>query len=228
MAKGLKVAQRPERRAGARRSIDKREKIEPQFHLGSRDASSAQAFPPSSNVHAVPLLFHLEHDRSVLNDVASQHPEVVAELRGLQQEITVERVVAQVETPMTSVANRGGMIPVGHDLEPYLPRTERPNVTVQSGSFLRRYRRVPSRLSQKTSKRSGIRIPDLLALRGHRRRVLEQRFARLKRPRDRPRPRRRMFNRNCRSVRHRTGTFVREQEARMGDSTTRIPCFTRR
>ena len=93
------------------------------LHLISRDTNSANPFwMMYAKAHAVPLLFHLEHDPSESHDVAHRYPDVVAELvaeaERLQHEVTDERVVAKAETPSTSVANRGGIMHSRSRIEP--------------------------------------------------------------------------------------------------------------
>jgi arylsulfatase A len=105
------------------------------LHLISRDTNIANPFWMYATAHAVPLLFHLEHDPSELHDVAHRYPEVVAELvaeaERLLHEVTDERVVAKVETASTSVANRGVIMQCGRELSQNHSQPGRPNVTVK-------------------------------------------------------------------------------------------------
>jgi hypothetical protein len=90
------------------------------LHLMSRDANSANPLRMLPRSHAVPLLFHLEHDPSELYDVAYRYPDVVAELvaeaERLQREVAHERPMAKVETRATAVAIGGGIVQAGREL----------------------------------------------------------------------------------------------------------------
>ncbi len=90
------------------------------LHLMSRDANSANPLRMLPRSHAVPLLFHLEHDPSELYDVAYRYPDVLAELvaeaERIQREVAHERPMAKVEARATAVAIGGGIVQVGREL----------------------------------------------------------------------------------------------------------------
>jgi arylsulfatase A-like enzyme len=90
------------------------------LHLMSRDANSANPLRMLPRSHAVPLLFHLEHDPSELYDVACRHPDVLAELVAeadrLQREVTHETAMATAETRATTIANSGRNVQVSGEL----------------------------------------------------------------------------------------------------------------
>lgn len=88
--------------------------------------------------HAVPLLFHLEHDPSELYDVAHRHPDILAELvaeaERLQREVTHEKTTARVDTPSTSVANSGRIAHAGREIGRNTSRRGQPIVTEKKRS----------------------------------------------------------------------------------------------
>jgi arylsulfatase A len=103
------------------------------LHLLTRDANSANPLRMFPKSHAVPLLFHLEHDPSELYDVAHRYPDVVAELvaeaERLRREVTYERAMSKVLTRATHVANSGGIVQVGPELGQSDSQPGRPMLT---------------------------------------------------------------------------------------------------